>query len=113
MKFCCPIIYTFILTIYCSFAHADTFYVAPVGGEGISESNKGSVAELIRMSIPSDDKVVPKKEGAQWILSPKLLKLDKAYILFLEKTNTKTSQKFSAKMKSNNMTEMEDRKSVV
>lgn len=40
-------------------------------------------------------------------MSPKQRKLGKAYILFLEKMNSKTSQKFSAKMKSNTMTDVD------
>ncbi len=86
---------------------ADTFFVDNVQGQDIKAQDKTSVQELIKMSISSEHQVTATSSNAQYILTPRLLKLGKAYILNLEKKNTKTNAVYSDKMKSASMSDMD------
>jgi hypothetical protein len=88
-------------------AHADSFYVNDIQSKDITATDKQSVEELIRQSIPHPHNNVANSKEAQWTLTPKLLKLGDSYILILNKSNTKTGRNYGDKMKSATMSDMD------
>ncbi len=93
--------------LFCFQAQADTFFVETVQGQELSAQDKNSVRELIKLSLPAEHKATDNSQQAQWVLTPRLLKLGKAYILNLEKKNTKSGAVYSDKMKSAKMSDMD------
>ncbi len=94
--------------LLCFNASADTFYVTPVKGDAILDSDKTAVQELIRSSIPKGKhSAVDNSKQADWVLNGNLLKLGDSYILTLEKKSNKGKPSFSEKMKSTTMSNMD------
>lgn len=101
------ILLAFLLLPFSSFA--DTFFVEEVKGTEVSNQDKVTIRELIRMSVPQVDRhtVADKAGEADYTLSAKVLKLGDAFIMNLEKKSTKGEATFSEKMKAVSMSDMD------
>lgn len=90
-------------------AWADRIWVEVVRGGSVSDSDRESVEELIKIAVPEGGKhsVVSKPAESDWTLSPSLMKLGDAYVLGLQKKDKSGKVVFSDKMKAASMSEMD------
>lgn len=89
---------------------ADSVFIEPVRGSSTSEADKQSLEELIKIAVPqsgSKYSVTDKAQGADWTLSPALIKLGDSYILSIQKKDKTGRAVFSDKMKSTTMSDMD------
>jgi hypothetical protein len=93
-----------------SAAFADKVFVESARGNGVADSDRESIEELVRMAVPQSGShtVVSKKEDADYTLAPSLMKLGDAYILTIQKKNKSGSTIFAEKMKAGNLSEMDN-----
>lgn len=93
-----------------SSAFADKYFVEPAKGGGIPDSDRESIEELIRMSIPQagSHAAVSKREDADYILAPSLMKLGDAYVLSIQKKSKSGNTIFGEKMKASSLSEMDN-----
>lgn len=90
-------------------AWAARVWVEPVKGSGVSESDRESIGELIRVSIPENgaDTVAAKAEEAEWTLTPSIMKLGDSYVLSLQKKDKRGQTVHGGKMKAAALNELD------
>lgn len=102
-------LFSLVFVLLGSTAFADSFFVETITGNEITAGDKSAVEELVRISVTENGKhtVVSKKDKADWILAPALLKLGDSYIITLQKKDKKDQVVFAEKMKAKTMSDMD------
>jgi len=97
----------FLLGLFLDSAMADTFFVEKLKTQGLDESSRETIYELILNAISSEGhESIAKPSKSTPILVPKILKLGESYILKIDKVSEGRVQ-FSSKMKATSLDDMD------
>jgi hypothetical protein len=96
-----------ILLASVSTASAQTYWVDPAEGEGMSRSDLAAVTELVKGTAGAEATLAGSRAKAEFVLVPSLLKLGDSLILSLQKKNAAGQVVFVDRLKAQSMSEMD------
>lgn len=91
-----------------SWVLADSYYLYPTMGKSSSESTQAAFQDLLSSAInETQNEVTENKEGAQFLVRSKLIRLGNSYIVTVAKYTSQKKKVFGTKMKASNEEELD------